>query len=43
MRPKGRIRDYIRLGFRSLKGFGSPDPKYNQLDKNPELILSEDR
>lgn len=43
MRPEHKISDYIRLDFRSLKGFGSPNLKYNQLDKNPELILSEDR
>ena len=43
MPPKGRIGDYICLGFQSFKGFGSLNSKYSLLDKNSELTLSEDR
>ena len=43
MLPKGQICDYIRLGFRSFKSFGSPNSKYSLLDKNPELTLVEER
>ena len=43
MRPKGQIGNYIRLGFRSFKGFGSLNLKCSLLDKKPEWTLSEDR
>ena len=43
MPPKAQIGDYIGLGFRSFKGFGSLNSKCSLLDKTSELTLSEDR
>lgn len=33
MHLREQIGDYIHLGFRSFKSFGSPNPKYSLLDK----------